>query len=116
MFLSLQAHAFEECVITTKGKLTDIKIENNQIINVYPLITIMNNKNTLFVKPLKEGETNFSVLKNGKKIYNFNVKITENRTQIDDVEGFIIQTLDLPPNLFNFKLDEPPLLKKRNNI
>lgn len=116
MFLSLQAHAFEECVITTKGKLTDIKIENNQIINVYPLITIMNNKNTLFVKPLKEGETNFSVLKNGKQIYNFNVKITENRTQIDDVEGFIIQTLDLPPNLFNFKLDEPPLLKKRNNI
>lgn len=106
--ITLQANAFEDCIITTKGKLTDISIENNKIVNVYPLITLFNNKNTLIVEPLKAGKTRFCVLKNGKEKVMFNIEITENNTIIDEVKGFDIKVLDVPHK--EFVLDEPPLV------
>ena len=107
--LSLQVQAFEDYIITTKGKLTDIKIENNSIINVYPLVTIMNNKNTLILSPLKIGKTKFSVLRNNKEKFNFNVEVLENKTTISQVKGFEILSIDEPEDT-RFKLDEPPKL------
>lgn len=96
--LSLPVYAFEDCVVSTNGKLSDIKIEQNDIIDVFPLYTIMNEKNTLIVHPLKEGKTRFCVLKNGKEIVVFNVGVTEENTVIDDVEGFDIFSVDIPPD------------------
>lgn len=113
MFNILQTQAFEECIVTSDGRLTDIKIEDNTVINVHPLITIMNDRNTLFVKPLKVGTTSFSVLKNGKNICKFDVQITEDKTVVSEAKGFVINTLDLPPSVFDFKLDLPPILKKK---
>ena len=49
-FIGLQVQAFEDCLIISKTKLTDIKIENNQMIDVYPLVTIMNEKNVFFLR------------------------------------------------------------------
>ena len=58
IFLSaLQVNAFEDYLITTKGRLTDISIEDNTIVDVYPVITLMNDKNTLMVSPLAIGKT-----------------------------------------------------------
>ena len=113
IFLStLQAQAFEDYIIVTKGKLTNIKIEDNTIVDVCPLITIMNNKNTLIVHPLKQGKTSFSVLKNGKEKIIFDVEVQENKTKIGEVKSFEILSLDNPPedkkeDLF---LDLPPML------
>ena len=67
------AYAYETCLITADGKLTDISIENNNIIDVCPIFTILNEKNTLLVRPLKEGETRFCVLKNNKDKIMFTV-------------------------------------------
>ena len=112
IFISpLQTHAFEDYIITTNGKLTDISIENNKIVDIYPLITIMNDKNTLMVSPLQEGKTRFCVLKNGKDKVMFHIEITENKTTIEDVEGFDILALDSPMRE-EFELDEPPMLKE----
>ena len=110
-FLVLPVLAYEDYIITTNGKLTDIKIQNNDIINVYPLITVMNDKNTLFVQPLKSGNTKFTVLKNNKDKYLFNVKVNENSTEIDEVNGFEIMAIDCPPNAYEyyFELDKPPM-------
>lgn len=108
LFLQLQAYALEDCIIMTQGKLTDIKIEDNTLLNVYPLITIMNDKNTLMVSPLKEGKTSFSVLKNNKERFVFEVEITKNETFIKEVKGFEILTID-EPETNKFKLDEPPI-------
>lgn len=110
-FSALQAFAFEDCIITTKGKLTDISIENNKIVDVYPLITIMNDKNTLMVTPLMAGKTRFCVLKNGKEKVMFNIEVNEHKTHIDNVEGFDILVLD-KPETEEFVLDEPPILKE----
>lgn len=110
-FTSLQAQAFEDYIITTNGKLTDISIEDNSVVDVCPLITIMNDKNTLIVTPLKEGKTRFCVLKNKKEKVMFNVEITKDKTYIDRVEGFEILALDSPEK-DGFVLDEPPVFKE----
>ena len=108
--ITIPVFAFEDCVIMTDGKLTDIKIQHNDIVDVFPMITIENNKNTLFVHPLKEGQTKFTVLKNNKSKYLFNIKIVEVKTEINPVVGFEIFTVDCPPEAFEylFDLDEPP--------
>lgn len=98
--------AFQDCIIESDGKLTDISIENNTIVDVYPIFTVMNERNTLYVHPLKEGQTRICVLKNGKQKVMFNVQITENETTIDDIEGFDILTIDEPPE--EIDIDEPP--------
>ena len=116
--LSLPTFAFEDYIITTDGKLTDIKIQHNDIINVYPLITVDNEKNTLVIEPLKVGETKFTVLKNNKDNYLFNVNVTEDKTTVEVVEGFGILAIDAPPNLYEeyFDLDEPPEPKSTSDI
>ena len=72
--------AYQDCIVTTDGKLTDISIENNKLVDVYPLVTVMNEKNTLIVHPLSEGSTRFLCLKNNKNIVMFNIKITKTET------------------------------------
>lgn len=100
--------AYQDCLVTTDGKLTDISIENNKLVNVYPLVTIMNEKNTLIVHPLGEGSTRFCALKNNKNIVMFNIKITKNETVIDEVEGFEILAIDKPfKDNERFELDKP---------
>ena len=100
--------AFQDCIIESDGKLTDISIENNTIVDVCPIFTIMNEKNTLYVHPLKEGKTRICILKDGKQKILFNVEITENETKIDDVDGFDILTIDEPPEVEEIDIDEPP--------
>lgn len=114
LFSTLQANAFEDYIITTNGKLTDISIEDNTVVDVYPLITIMNDKNTLMVTPLKTGKTRFCVLKNNKEKVMFNIDVLENKTVIDDIKGFEILSLDIPVQEEEFVLDEPPLLQGGN--
>ena len=105
LVLSLPTFAFEDYLITTDGKLTDIKIQHNDVINVYPLITVDNDKNTLIIEPLKVGETKFTVLKNNKDKYLFSVNVTENKTTVEVVEGFGILSIDAPPNLYEEYFD-----------
>lgn len=109
---SVSVQAREDCIISNSEKLTDIKIEHNDIIDVFPLITIMNEKNTLIVHPLKEGSTRFMVTKGGKEKVVFNVKVEDDKTIIDDVKGFDILTVDCPPGYFEYEyeLDEPPMM------
>lgn len=104
------ANSFEDCIITADGRLTNIKIEHNDIIDVFPLITIMNEKNTLIIHPLKKGNTKFSIMKNNKDTFVFDVKVLNEVTIINPVEGFHILSIDYPPetNICEIDLDEPP--------
>lgn len=109
--IPLNTEAYQDYIITTDGKLTDIAVQNNEIIDVYPMITIMNDKNTLIVHPLKEGNSMFRVVKNKKEKIYFSVKVETENTTISDVEGFNIYSIDEPPNMYEYELDEPPMLK-----
>ena len=107
--IPISAFAYQECIITTDKKLSDIKIEHNDVIDVFPLVTIMNDKNTLVVHPLKEGASKFIVTKGGKEQFVFNVTITRFETKIDEVDGFDIFQIDTPPQNYEYELDTPPV-------
>ena len=110
-FSTLQVQAFEDYIIMTNGKLTDISIEDNTIIDVCPLITVMNDKNTLMLSPLKAGKTRFCVLKNNKEKVMFNVEVLEEKTIISESKGFELLSLDDPEG-DKLELDEPPVWKE----
>jgi len=111
LMITIPVFAYEDCIIMTDGKLTDIKIQHNDIIDVCPLVTIMNDKNTLIVHPLKEGSTKFTVLKDEKEKILFNVDVKDEYTKISSVEGFDILAVDSPPDTYEyyFDIDEPPV-------
>ena len=106
--LGLNCYAFEDYLIINNGKLTDIKIEDNSIIDVFPMITISNDKNILIVRPLKVGKTNFCALKNNKDVILFNVEVKEDETIINNVKGFDILSIDKPTNYKEIQIDLPP--------
>ena len=60
------------------------------------------------MRPLKEGETRFCVLKNNKDKIMFTVKVEADKTTIDDVDGFDILGIDEPPQEYEYELDKPP--------
>lgn len=112
---SLQAQAFEDFILSTDGKISNIKIEDTSIININPLTTIQNERNTLFIIPQKIGETSFSLQKEGD-FFKFNIKIDENETMISDIEGFEVVSLDTHPVILDYEIDTPPVLKKKETI
>lgn len=105
--------AFEDCIVTSDGKLTDIKIQDDTIVSIYPVITILNEKNTFIIQPLKEGQTKVCVLKDNKQLINFEIKITKDETFIEETDGIEILTFDVPE--IPFELDAPPMLKEGEN-
>ena len=78
----------------------------------------MCDKNTLIVHPLKQGSTKFSVVKNDKDKYFFDVTVTENSTDIEPKEGFEILKIDCPPGGYEyyFDLDEPPVKEEEDSF
>lgn len=109
----LSAQAYEDCAVMTDGKLTDINIEDNTIVDVYPLVTVANEKNTLIVHPLKQGRTRFCLLKNNKHLALFEVFVGELETKVNAPEGFEVLAIDPPTDDFEFILDEPPVIEKK---
>ena len=114
LFGCLAAFSYEDCIIATDGKLTNIQIQDNTVVDICPLITILNEKNILIVHPLKDGETNVCVLKDDKDILKFSVKIDNAKTTIEHVEGLDVLTLDAPEE--PVVIDEPPVLKENGEI
>lgn len=116
---TLQTQAFEEYILSTENTLSKIFVENQEILKVQPMITIDNSKNTLFITPLKEGQTSFSFIKNGTENVSINVKIDEDKTFFSEIEGFDIVAFDEPPIILDCNLDRPPIIKndqQTNNI
>ena len=102
--------AFEDVVISSTSKLSDIKIEYNDVINVYPLITLTNDKKILMIEPLKEGHSRFIVTKDKKEQAIFSVKVEAERTIVNAPDNFEVLPLDIPAEIYEyeFDLDEPP--------
>lgn len=115
LLIQIPSFAFEDCIISSRAKMSNIKIEYNDIIDVYPIVTLMNEKNILIVHPLKEGKTRFIVTKGKKDTAFFNVTVKANETVIEHAEGFEVYKIDAPPTGEEpeFNLDEPPILNER---
>ena len=109
-YTTLAVQAYEDCILFADGKLTDIKIEDNSIVDISPLITVSNDKNTYIIHPLKSGETKICVLRNDANLIDFDIKVTENKTSISEAEGIEVLTLDVPEA--EIEIDAPPLMLK----
>ena len=106
----LPAYSFEDVIISSDSRLSDIKIEYNDIINVYPLVTISNDKKVLIIEPLKTGSSRFIVTKDKKEQVVFSVKVNSDETFVNAPEGFDVLPVDIPSEIYEyeFDLDEPP--------
>ena len=81
----------------------------NKILCVIKILTDEKTKKHLFDLGITVN-SKIEVLKNNKNIEVFNVKVEEDKTIIDEVEGFSIDTLDEPPEFFDYDLDIPPVV------
>ena len=102
----LQTYAFEDFIVTTDQKIIGIETEDKAILDVYPITTIMNKKNTLFFHPIKEGQTKVHLKNEKEKEFIFNIIVSGDTASIENVEGFEIISLDNPPEAF--EIDLPP--------
>ena len=103
---SLQTYAFEDCIITTSEKVSEIKVEDNSILNAYPLVTIENNKNIIFINPHKVGETKVFITKSDNEKTTLSIKVTASETFICTGQDFEALSLDTPPEWL--EIDLPP--------
>ena len=103
---ALSVQAFEDCIITSDGELTNIKVEDNTIVDIIPITTILNEKNTFILHPLKTGKTNICILKNNKNLIEFGVVVQDEETIVEESDGIDILTLDEPDE--PIEIDEPP--------
>ena len=111
IFFTIQStYAYEDCILSSDGKLGNIKVNNSSIADIYPVITISNEKNMFIIHPLKEGKTKISLVKNDKNSISFNITVKKNETIAEDVDGIEILTLDEPD--LPIELDAPPLFKE----
>ena len=108
LFTIQSSYAFEDYIAVTDAKLTDINVEDNTVVDVFPLVTIDNSKNTLIIHPLREGKTRFCVLKDNKNLALFNVTVNEHMTIVNAPAGFELLSVDPPVNNNDFTLDTPP--------
>ena len=106
----LQTFAFEDCVITTSEKVSEIKVEDDSILNARPLVTIENKKNIIFINPLSVGETKIYITRDNNQKATLEVKITETETIISQEDDFEIISLDMPPEVL--EIDLPPIKTK----
>lgn len=88
------AHA-ESCIMITDMDITDIKCDNHGVIDVKLLTTLSNEKRTIIVSSLKDGDAGFSVkLKN--KYYDYKVSVTGGKLKINGDTKIKILPVDLP--------------------
>jgi len=111
IFFTIQStYAYEDCILSSDGKLGNIKVNNSSIADIYPVITISNEKNMFIIHPLKEGKTKISLLKNDKDSISFNMTVKEDETIAEEVDGIEVLALDEPD--IPIELDTPPVLNE----
>ena len=114
-FFTLQAQAFEDVILSAEEKISNIKIEEDSIINVNHLTTIQNKKNILFILPKREGKTKLFLTKKNKQ-YVFEIEVKKEKTYVEKKEDFEIVLLDTPPSFFDYQIDIPPIISKKETI
>ena len=93
-------HAYENYMLMTDKKVTNIKVSNENVITVKPIVSLKCEGNSMMVIPRNIGCSNLYFCK-GKKRIKLWVKVKENKTCIKKVNGVKAVPMDLPPELMN---------------
>ena len=107
--ISLNANALENYILLSDNEISEITAKQDGIIDVSNVVTLTEGTSIATIKCIKEGRSEFQI-KNGDKVSNFTVNVTNKNTKISENKGYHIVTLDIPPELPPF--DFPPILKE----
>ncbi|MCM1264660.1 MAG: hypothetical protein NC200_00550 [Candidatus Gastranaerophilales bacterium] len=83
-------------IMIADGPITEIKCEDNCIVNVHALTTLTNEKKSVIVTALKDGSTQFTI-KVKNRCHCYKVNVTNGIMQICGDNTVKILTIDLPP-------------------
>ena len=106
LFISNSAFSFENYIITSENKITNVENKTPDIIDVKILTTIMNEKNTVIVECKKAGKGEFVLTSRGM-LDKFTVNSSEEKSTIVYPKGYFCHVLDKAPGVY--ELDPPPV-------
>lgn len=90
--------AFQNYMLMTDYKLSNIKVSNENILTVEPMVNLKYYGQAMMLIPHNVGNTRLSFCK-GKKRVNLCIRVKENETCIKRVNGVKLIPVDLPPEL-----------------
>lgn len=85
-------------IMVSPDNITKIDCSNNNVVNMHILTTLTNDKKSVIVTPVADGETTFAIYLKGKKC-DYKAKVTNNSLEIKGDKTIKILPLDLPPEL-----------------
>lgn len=110
LLLSSPVFAFEDYMIISNHPVKFVRAQDKEILDVFVLSTIDNQKKNIIITPKKVGKTkivvNFANNEDSEKI---DVKVTENRTFMNVPSDFKLFLLDVPPKAV--EIPQPPMFK-----
>lgn len=90
--------AYQNYMLMTDHKISKIKVSNEDIITVEPMVNLKKSGQTLMIVAHNVGSSRLSFCK-GKKRINMCVRVRENETCIKRINGIKLIPVDLPPEL-----------------
>lgn len=91
----VKAYALQDYLIFSDKPVKGVSVEDKSILRVFPVQTIDNSKQTIILKPIKEGKTNV-IIKTNVSENVLKVKIKKDETLIKDCNGFDFMPADIP--------------------
>ena len=85
-------------IMVSPNNITKIDCANNNIVNMHILSTLTNEKKSVIVTPVADGETSFAIYLKNKKC-DYKAKVNGENLEITGDKTIKILPLDLPPEL-----------------
>lgn len=98
LFIASPCMAYQNFMLMADHKLSKVKVSNEEIITVEPMVNLSCTGQAMMIIPHKEGRARLSFCK-GKKRINLCVRVKEDETCIKRINGVKLIPVDLPPEL-----------------
>lgn len=98
LFIALPSFAYQDYMLMTDYKLSKIKVSNEEVITVEPMVNLNCTGQAMMIIAHNTGKARLSFCK-GRKRVNLCVRVKEDETCIRRKNGVKLIPVDLPPEL-----------------
>ena len=98
MMMSVNGAFADSYIMIAPADITKVECQNNKILNLHVLSTLMNEKKSVIVTSVSDGQTNFSLYMKHKKC-DYKATIQSGKLSIKGDSAIKILSVDLPPEL-----------------
>lgn len=96
MILCSPAFAFESYFVMSELPIKNYSAENKNLVMIKRNVTLLDDKKTLILTPLKEGQTKIYI-DFGENKTQFNIDIKKDSTTFDNANGLTFIQIEKPP-------------------